>query len=368
LSKFELSLAKDYVSDWTYTDAIRELFQNALDQEVSTDNNKMFFDYNPDSQVLSIGNKSSVLDTSTLLLGSSTKRDNADTIGQFGEGYKIATLVLTREGKSVTFYNYGNKEVWKPRFVKSRRYKTEILTFFVDKKHYWQNIPDNNLTIEVSNVSQEEYKNIIESNLHLQEIGDSFTTNKGRILLEKRYKSKVYVNGLYVCNYKDYHYGYDFKPSMLKIDRDRKLVNNFELRWLASKMWLDGGEEKMRKVAANLIRMNAADVDFVSSYTEKDEYSKTADYVYEDFMDEHGNNAIPVTDQEGMESASKSRFNPILVSSEVKTAILSSHLYKKPKTLYKPSLEERLKEWLQNHKQSLSNKAIREIKGIIGGL
>lgn len=30
---YELSLAPDYVSDWTFNDAIRELIQNGIDQQ-----------------------------------------------------------------------------------------------------------------------------------------------------------------------------------------------------------------------------------------------------------------------------------------------------------------------------------------------
>lgn len=365
MSKFELSLAKDYVPSWTYVEAIRELFQNALDQEAVMEDNQMFFNYDEASKTLSIGNKSSILSTSSLLIGASTKADDDKTIGQFGEGYKLATLVLTREGKTVTFYNYGAKEVWKPRFVNSRRYDAEVLTFFVDKKFPWQGVPDNNLTIEVSGITKEEYEKIIESNLHLQDIGKTFNTDKGRILLDEKYKSKVFVNGLYVCDYDRYTYGYDFNPREIKIDRDRRLVDSFDLKWLASQMWLKQESEEMRKMAAQLIVNSAADTEYVGSVvSESEKYTKTSNYVYDTFREKHGDDAIPVSNQTELESIS-SDYKPVLVSNEYKHSIISSEKYVEPKMLYKPSAKQKLGDWLSKYHKSLTKKATQDLRDII---
>ena len=110
MRKIELSLASDYVPSWTIVDAIRELFQNALDQEVQSPGNKATWSY--ENGTFKISNKQSTLTTKTLLLGTSSKSEDTRTIGQFGEGYKIATLVLLRNNKQVTIYNYGLREVW----------------------------------------------------------------------------------------------------------------------------------------------------------------------------------------------------------------------------------------------------------------
>jgi hypothetical protein len=363
LSKFELSLAKDYVPKWTVVDAVRELFQNALDQQTTVPDNEMFFKYDESEKTLYIGNKSSVLNVNTLLLGASSKRNDPNTIGQFGEGYKIATLVLTRLDKKVTFYNYGVKEVWRPRFVKSKRYDAEILTFFIDKKFIWQKVPDNNLTITVENITPEEYEEIIESNLHLQNIELVKVTPFGRILLEPKFQGKVYVNGLYVCTHRPYKYGYDFKPQYINIDRDRKLADSFDLEWLSSKMW--GGEEG--KSTLELIKEDAADVKFISnSYGNYGAYQSIADDAYEEFKEEHGEDAVPVTSQEEYESVNK-KYKPVFVSPTYSSTIKSSSHYKvndAPK-VKKRTPKERLDQWLNNHKQVLTKRAIKKLKTII---
>ena len=50
MSKIELTLAPTYVPTWTLVDAIRELFQNALDQEVQNPENKASWEYHKDEQ------------------------------------------------------------------------------------------------------------------------------------------------------------------------------------------------------------------------------------------------------------------------------------------------------------------------------
>lgn len=363
MAKFELSLAKDYVPSWTFVDAVREFFQNALDQETVLNDNKMFIKYNKEDKQLVIGNKKSVLETKSLLLGASTKSNDEKTIGQFGEGYKIGTLVLTRENHPVTFYNYGNKEVWRPRFVKSKRYNAEILTFFTDKKYPWQKQPHNNLEITIDNITEVQYEKIKESNLHLQDIGEVIKTEKGNILLEDKYKGKVYVNGLFVCDYGNYEHGYDFKPGEINIDRDRKLVNSFDLKWLASNMW--AAQEGYEIRTAELIKKNTGDVEYITSHSHVSPgFKTTTDTLYNDFKEQYGERAVPVSSQEEMESLADG-YKPVLVSYNEKTVMEQSALYKRPEFIIQPALSDKLEDWLTRNKQYLPEEAITEMENII---
>jgi len=366
MSKFELSLSKEYVPDWDYVDGVRELFQNALDQEMESEENKMFFEYDEENETLRIGNKTSVLDVRTLLLGETTKKDNDNLIGQFGEGYKVATLVLAREGSNVVFNNYGNREVWKPRFVKSRRYGTDVLTFFIEKKKFWESVPNNNLVVEIDNISKEKYEKIKESNLNLQEVKEvQEVDGKGRILGDKHLRGRVFVNGLYVCDYDKYEYGYDFEASELKLDRDRKLVSDFDLRWLASQMW--NMVEGKATEYVDMVERGVADTEYVTDICSVgNDIKEKENLAYDKFIEEHGIEAVPVSSNAELESV-REGYKAVVVSRGFKELIESSDKYEEQEVYYKTSYE-RLKEWIEKCEDKLSVDEVEEFNDIIGNL
>lgn len=294
MSRFELSLSPQYVGSWTVSDAIREIFQNAIDQETVDPTNTMFFDYNTQHEILQIGNKSSVLDRRSLLLGESTKRDDDQTIGQFGEGYKLAALVLLRLGRQLTIYNYGAKETWVAKIVKSKRYGADILVFDVDEKYFWQSTPSSDLIFEITGITTEDYETIKASSLYFQTIVESFETPFGYILCDKEQQGNVYVNGLFVSNVANLYYGYDIKPKWLKLDRDRRMIQDFDLQWRTSAMWNDSGREHH---VVKLIGLNAPDTKYIRSHMNATITSKISKHALAEFRGNHGIMAVPVSNQ-----------------------------------------------------------------------
>ncbi len=320
MSKIELTITPDYVPTWTSVDAIRELFQNALDQD--SNGSAASWGYDPETETFRISNAESKLTANTLLLGSTSKAGDNKTIGQFGEGYKIATLVLIRNNKNVVFHNYGAREVWRPRFVASRKFGANILTFFIDKKAIWDKVPDNDLTIEVQGITQEEWDElIVPSNLHLQEDYDIIESTMYGDVVSK--PGKVYVNGLFVCDYEPYKYGYNFKPAHLKLDRDRKMVSDFDLRWVASKIWstLENSDS-----ITELIMTGAADVAYISNVGSLKNW---AEPVAAKFIEEHGVTAVPVSTQSELANVPKGRVG-VLVDEQYQKYVIRSTAYVVP--------------------------------------
>lgn len=358
MSKFELSLASDYVPDWTIADAIRELFQNALDQEAQIPDNTASWSYKDGT--FKISNKTSTLYTWSLLLGTTTKEGDDRTIGQFGEGYKIATLVLLRNAKEVTIYNYGLREVWRPRFVKSRRFGADILTFFVDKKYPWAQVPDNDLTFEVTGITEEEWhEQIVPSNLHLQSDVKIEESNEfGEALSDPRHAGLVFVNGLYVCTYEPYHFGYNFKPGNLKLDRDRKLASDFDLRWLASKFWMNNPK------AIEFVEQDLADVSYLSDvlWSPRDSTSVT-NAALDRFRLVHGPRAVPVTTQEEADKV-PAGYKAVIVSRNYKNLITRGSTYEEPEDDSIDPLD-KLQQWFDSIEDNLTDEQQEQFNEIM---
>lgn len=328
MRKFELTITPDYCAEWGLVDAIRELFQNALDQKTLSYHSEIYFDYDKDDEILRIGNTNAVLELQSLLFGSSSKRESSDAIGQFGEGYKIATLVLLRLGKGIKFFNQGASELWEPRFVNSRIYKTKILTFFVSKVPYNGR---NDLMVEITGITPQEYAEIVESNLHLQEPEEVIETDYGCILKSEQNAGKIFVNGLFVCKHEKYKYGYDFKPAFLNLGRDRKLVSDWDLQWLSSKMW-KASKANLPELA-RLIKDEAADVAYYDSIINYygsgyNNEVEIANIVYDQFKEEHGELAVPVSSEEEKSKVAE-KYRPIIVKDLYKKLILKSENYNK---------------------------------------
>lgn len=362
MSKFELSIAENYVQGWGIVEAIREFFQNAVDQQSLVKGNDMFFKYDEKKETLYIGNKSSILEAKTLLLGTSSKSNDSNSIGQFGEGYKIATLVAIREGKKVIFYNYGKKEVWKPRMVKSRKYGANVLTFFTEK-FIWRKVPDNYLTIEIQGITQEEYKRIVESNLHLQKIKECKQTSYGRILMDEKYKGQIYVNGLFVKKI-DMDYGYDILPRYLKLDRDRKMVEDLDIQWLTSRMW-DQASGSTSKQVISLAKNNSSDVKFICNIEIEPDEAKEE---YEEFLKEHGSNAVPVSNNDEVKviQAQYKNVTPVFVSESYKKILKESENFQiKAEKKAEQTMIEKLLIWIAPIREKLTCEEEEEFDKII---
>lgn len=360
MRRYELSLAENYVSQWGLVEAIREIFQNALDQEsiaakdvdkvydnvtdeyVPGENpNKMFYEFSQvyaNRMMLRIGNKASTLSVESLLMGETTKAEDTATIGKFGEGYKLALLVLTRLGKNVKIFNYGAREVWNAKLRSSKKFNgAKTLQIEVEDKFFWQNVPDNNLVYEIGPISEEEHVQIVNSNLNLQDmsLGETLDTSYGKILLEDEYKGKVYVNGLFISDVENLQYGYNFKPEHIELDRDRRMIQQFDLQWRTSGMWKETGSMRI----LDMVKCNAIDIAYIKnaySYSGRSfkEYRNIADNAFTELLQVYGDKAYPVTSQKEMEDILRKRGGPDLVKPIVvhqvhKDLMESSELFKK---------------------------------------
>ena len=354
MGKFELTLSPDYVPEWTIVEAVREFYQNAIDQ------GDMFHKY--EHNTLIIGNKDASLTAKSLLLGNTTKAGRGDQIGNFGEGYKIATLVALRTGHPVTFYNYGQKEVWRPRFVNSKRFDSQILTFFTEK-FIWSDVPDHDLTIHIDNITEDEYAQIKEGVLFLQKPGEVYETSFGQILRDPEQAGRLYVEGLFV-SLSELTRGYNIKAEYVKLDRDRKMIDSFDAKWIAAQMWVDSDSPEL----LNLIDEDCVDIEYVGSFKYRLN-EDTVESIYADFRLTHGEKAIPFRRQEQLTTILEKYEDavPVHVTEaqyELMTLASSYAVLATPKTIL--TREDRLQQWIDRIGDRLTEEEIDELLHIFG--
>lgn len=229
---YPLTLVKDYVSKWGMAEAVRELIQNALD---STSPFIYSWTVEDDAWTLMLNSSLTVLTPQTLLMGATSKSEDANAIGSFGEGYKLALLVLTRLGISVQMLN--GDVLWRPVFRYNRNFDAELLT--IDES-FLQEKGNQGLTFYIEGLSTADKEAVEESCLRMQQdIGAIKQTVYGDILLDR--KGLLYVGGLFICT-TELTYSYNIKPMYLTLERDRRTVSDWDLESLTTKMWFEAVE------------------------------------------------------------------------------------------------------------------------------
>lgn len=375
MSTYELSLTSSYVADWDFAMAIRELIQNGTDQEILEPNNKFQITYKDGK--LCFENLKSKLKINTLLLGHSSKTNDTNTVGQFGEGYKIAALVLNRLGKAFTVYNYGKNEIWTTRFVNSRKWHEKILAFDVNEMISQRD----GLVIEVGNVTEEEYESIQDVWLGFHAGYEKIETSKGEILLDESKKNRIYVNGLYISCSAELKYGYNFKPEFLRLERDRKSCDSFNAKMLSSEMLNEAFIEERFEPGKimDMVEDEDEDVEYLKYASNREKIVQSCmDTIDEKKLTDEelpieATQVIPVCEQSEYDKIEKHGGNPVFVKDNVYSLVRSIAeerkeellRYRKEHPVKERTLKEEFEFWLEQYSCELTYKAENELKELI---
>lgn len=284
---YELGLHEDYVRTWGVVEGLREILQNALDQERIDPSNKMYIAYNEEESLLMLGNKNSILEKDTLLLGYTTKADDPDTIGQFGEGYKLALLVLQRAGKEVIVRNNGKREEWLVSLKKSRRYNNQnILTVDIKKLPIFKKKPNHNLVFEIKGVTKEEYEQL--QAMRYTPSDQVVSTPYGEIDFSEERKGEIYYKGLKIMTSDKFRYGYNVRDVQIAIGRDRNVASEMNITYATTILWSHLADDPMYKEEIERLLNNVDMMDiYVYSNNSIEQIMRMFDphqHLYESFM------------------------------------------------------------------------------------
>lgn len=261
----DFNMTRDYCRSWTAIDALREISQNALDSGKE-------YKHTVIAGKISIFTYNAELTPDVFSLGQSVKTGNA--IGKFGEGFKIAMLVLTRLGLEPEIRT--NNLVVKGEFKQNSFTGLETFNLLITETMALCENIEFTCNFDSWQINQAELEDKI----------TQFSTNplsKPDVCeMLKNRPGKIYVNGLYVCHDKRLKYGYNFAPDHIELNRDRDVAIGLE-----STLAQYYTNHVDPKVIYDLVMADAYDVSYVYIWMD----SKLADALAELFYSNYGVNA-----------------------------------------------------------------------------
>lgn len=283
MAVLEITLTPDYVENWGVWEGVREMVQNAKDGEI--EHGAEMSVHMTSGGTLVIENEGVTIPRESLLIGFSSKRNDSSQMGQFGEGLKLGTLALVRSGYTVRIRN--GKELWKPSIQHSERFNSKVLAFHCTKA---RGKGVDGVRVEIDGIGAENWDKLKTMFLFLQKPEKAVDTLSGSVLLDDKYSGLVFVKGIFVEKEPRFRYGYNLKSAA--IDRDRRMVNRFDLRWEAGRIWALAVNSNPELIgdALNLLKSGSEEVEMMHSLMTQDVSDKVAD----EFVKENGENAVPV--------------------------------------------------------------------------
>ena len=239
----DYNMSKDYCADWTAIDAIREIVQNALDSGNTCN-------YFINDTVIDVCTNNVVLSPKVFSMGVSEKSDNA--IGKYGEGFKIAMLVLTRLGhKPIIFTG---------KYVVSGLFRehefTGVETFCLDITEAKSYSADTQFLCNPNDLSLDELE------YKIPYFSANSPSKPDTVDVWQDRPGEIYVHGLFVTK-TDLVFGYNFAPSQITLNRDRNMVDgvHWQLAQYYARLHVDKAE-----LIFNLIERDAPDVQDLSYF------------------------------------------------------------------------------------------------------
>ena len=314
MAKVPLTIDKNYCSDWGVWHGIRELLQNAKDAEDYEDRPMEVTHYPRTNRLEIISRGVYVNPANLLVLGKSGKGDGRQR-GKFGEGFVLGVLALTRKGCEVKFRN--DHLSWTVGFEEpDAGHPLEgntLLTF--RSRELAAEEPD--FRVEIDGSTTEAWNVLRSKALFLSPPKESevIKTDNGLMLLDPARKGEVYARGLYVRTFNDLSVGYDIHQ--VALDRDRQMINEFDLHWALSKMWTQACETHPILAAPRVYEMAKADApDARQLKYHADE--KLLKSMREHFEGENGKDAVPVTSNQEAREVTSAGGKPQMVSGIMK--------------------------------------------------
>jgi len=291
--KVSYGMSLDYVPTWGAWEIVRELTSNAIDTG---------FEYSVKMKGdnLVIEDSGSGLTVKQLLLGISEKTTD-NPIGQFGEGLKLAMLVITRMGLEAEIFTNG-------------LYITNGIEIIADTETFVLYYSENDDPFVGTKIiiHNWEYETFQDKLIDPESSDIACKTRNGWIIYDvtdddppQPIKPKLYVNGIYVQDLKDFKYGYNIFTN--KINRDRDIISIWEMLECIGNIWQNIDGESAWTLFFEAVASGCKEKDLYIPRIPQD----TDNVIKEAFETVYGKNAVISTTENATREAKHRKAKPI---------------------------------------------------------
>jgi len=116
------------------------------------------------------------------------------------------------------------------------------------------------------------------------DVYNKLETKGGEILFDEKYKGSVFCGGLFVSKVGELKYGYNIKPKYLRLDRDRRILDWYETRWVTSRMWGEVFKENKGPIL-EMMKEDRKDIEFIEYEISSSEASEISVDFFKDKTD-----------------------------------------------------------------------------------
>jgi len=301
----ELTINPEYVVEWGAWEGLRELLQNAVDAHDL--GYPMTVTHRINSAgvgVLRITNDGVTMQRDTLLLGTTSKRDDERTRGQFGEGFKLAWLALLRKGARIKVKS--GDEIWIPQLAHSDRFGGKLIRVRCKPAQF-----EHKVTVYIEGIDRDTWEAVQDKLLFLRPAKGRIDVGRSGILMDLEHAGLLYARGIFVGKLPGkYRWGYDLHE--VKLDRDRRLADPWDLKWQIRHVLEEAVERDVLR--PDQVYAIVRDASWAESEAIGSQYTALASVLADQFRAEHGDDAVPVKDFNDSADAAQHGLKGIVVS------------------------------------------------------
>ena len=274
MQRLTTTITSKYRQQWGLWEALREIYQNSRDETrknpiIEGDDNK--------TTIYDLGDGLTI--PQFMLLGLSNKKENS--AGKYGEGIKIASLILTRMDYEI--------------IVKSRDWIATIniepfegenimVYYFAKTGEYTEGC-----RIEINGLDIEEAKELLENKFIDESISEIIATGVEGEILNGKYVGKLYCKGIYVSDLGNTIFGYNL--TNIDTGTDRNFAN-------PQQMEVQIGYIMRRLVNRELVADTLVRLLEEETYEGKNDYIKLNSIFADEFKKKYGDVVISEDESE----------------------------------------------------------------------